>query len=122
MRHTKDERGKTWWDLFPIEEGQVNCSVTYPKEIRAFHKHLNKEDHIFVANGEFLIVTNENDKWYRYFLSQGDSAVIERGTWHGFQNIGNEPAIMLYWETEKSEPNCKDDLKMDKEEYKGWVK
>jgi dTDP-4-dehydrorhamnose 3,5-epimerase-like enzyme len=122
MRHTKDERGKTWWDLFQIDEGQINCSITYPKEIRAFHKHLKKDDNIFIVKGEYLVVVNIDNKWERHFLSQGEDMFIKRGVWHGFQNIGKEDGIMLYWETEPSEPNCTDDLKMYKTEYKEWVK
>lgn len=122
MRHTKDERGKTWWDLFDIKKGQINCSITYPTEIRAFHRHENKDDNIFIAKGEYLIVTGSEGFWERHYLSQGDSMIILRGTWHGFQNLSGEDGIMLYWETEQSEPNCKDDLKMDKSEYKEWKK
>ena len=127
IRHIKDLRGKSWWDIYPMLPGQVNISITRPKEVRAFHKHLTKENNIFIAKGEYMVVLLDKDmpratlRAKQVFLSQGDFLCIEPDQWYGFQNIGLEDSIMVYYETKKSGPTMEDDLSLAKEEYRGWL-
>lgn len=128
MRVTRDERGFSWWDCLPgIRPGQVNVSVTYPKQIRGFHLHREKEDNILVLEGQFLLVLGKelDDKtieWERKFMGPGDSYTIPRNIWHGYQCVSPTPAKMVYYETEKSGPNCNDDYDLGLNHYDGWIK
>ena len=125
MRHTKDERGHTYWQALPVEQGQVNISTTYPGQIRAFHLHRLKEDHVFVVQGQFLLVLGSDDPnepaWTREHLGPGDSLAIPRNVWHGYQCVSPEPAVLVYWETERSGPTSTDDHARPADDYDGWV-
>lgn len=126
MRHTKDSRGFTYWDALPVEVGQVNVSTTFPQQIRAFHLHKSKEDHIFVLSGQFMVVIGEGEesttKWqHPKYLGVGDSLTIPRGLWHGYQCVSPDSATMVYYETEKSGPDADDDHYRPASDFEGWV-
>jgi mannose-6-phosphate isomerase-like protein (cupin superfamily) len=56
------------------------------------HKHL-KNDEIFFfhkGNGSFILVEQE------FIVSEGSTAFVPRGTWHGLKNTGNELLIFTF--------------------------
>jgi dTDP-4-dehydrorhamnose 3,5-epimerase-like enzyme len=126
MRVTRDERGYSWWDcIYGIKPGQINVSVTFPKKIRGFHLHKEKEDNITVLEGQFLLVLGTEEggaiTWERRFMGPGDAYTIPRNIWHGYQCVSPTPAKMMYYETEKSGPSCKDDYDLAFSNYDGWI-
>lgn len=128
MRHTVDERGESYWDLFPDLTGQVNVSVTNPGQKRGFHLHHTKNDHWNVISGKIKVVLAHYDHdlggselvFREHILGPGDSILIPAGTSHAFQTIGKEPSVMVYYETLKSGVDRSDTETMSLDSYKGW--
>ena len=120
MRTNKDTRGKCWYDIFPLEKGQVDAQFNYPGTIRAFHMHKNKEETWFIAEGEFKIVlSNPTEILY---LSQGESVFISTNRWHGYQVLGEIPGIMIEYTTVKHIEDPEDDYKKPYNEFDNWEK
>jgi len=92
---TKDYRGKSWYDIFPLSEGQINFTHNYKGTIRAFHRHQKQTDYWFCAYGEARVII-EGESTY---LSQGDLIVIPPNKWHGLEALTDFG--LLYWTTEK---------------------
>ena len=123
MNLFKDDRGKSWFDVFPELNinGQVNYNISYPGTIKAFHRHKNQTDYFFCLDGNMRIClfTEEHGIDINY-LSQGDLLKVDPGIWHGFQVLGNEPCKMLYYVTNKYDPSEPDEERADWDEFFSW--
>jgi dTDP-4-dehydrorhamnose 3,5-epimerase len=105
-----DERGffteiirKDWSDLLQENElAQANLSISYPKVIRAWHRHLRGQiDYFIVLKGTLKIcIYDEETKELIEIISTGEIPRIVRVPgkyWHGFKVVGNQPAWLLYF-------------------------
>jgi dTDP-4-dehydrorhamnose 3,5-epimerase len=112
IKRLPDERGffaeimrKDWKDLFGNDTiAQANLSQTFPGIIRAWHKHVKGQTDYFIAlKGTIKICAydEETEELNEIILSgQNLQAVrIPGHYWHGFKNIGNKPALLLYFTT-----------------------
>jgi dTDP-4-dehydrorhamnose 3,5-epimerase len=107
-----DERGfftevmrKDWKDLFEEDTiAQSNLSYTYPNTIRAWHKHLRRQnDYFLILQGMVKICAfDDNTLEANEIISSGLNLQVVRMPghyWHGFKALGNEPALLLYFTT-----------------------
>jgi len=122
-----DERGfftevmrKDWKELFAEDTiVQANLSLTYPRVIRAWHRHLRGQTDYFLAlKGSVKICafdekTQELDEIILSALNL-QIARVPGHYWHGFKVLGNEPAMLLYFTTNLYEPTNPD------EERRSW--
>lgn len=124
----KDARGIGNYDIFPqMKEGQINISTTYPGVIRAFHRHRYQEDNWYIVSGQFEVVlaiesnllTIEDEVKVKY-LGPGESINIPRLVWHGFRILGNEPGTLLYWVTNKFDPDNLDEERTIWNRFYDW--
>jgi len=128
MRTTKDNRGMSFWDLFPDLTGQVNVSITNPGERRGFHCHKTKNDHWNLVKGKIKVVLAYDDYdlggsqrvFKEITLNEGDDIVIPAGHYHAFQTISDEPSVLVYYETLKSGVEREDTSTIDLDTYGGW--
>ncbi|MCW4018265.1 MAG: dTDP-4-dehydrorhamnose 3,5-epimerase family protein [Candidatus Bathyarchaeota archaeon] len=127
LKRIYDERGsfaevfrKDWSDLLGNDvAAQANLSVTYPGNIRAWHRHLRGQTDYFLAvKGTIKIcifddVTGELDE----IISSGQNLQLVRVPghfWHGFKAIGDEQAMLIYFTTNLYDPKDPD------EERRAW--
>jgi dTDP-4-dehydrorhamnose 3,5-epimerase len=120
MRTNKDTRGKCWYDVLPIKEGQVDIACNYPGTVRAFHYHYKKREIMMVLQGEFKFVVTKSGKKIVQYLSPGESIEIEPGCWHGYQVIGGKPGIILEWADEKHDVEKPDDDREVWNKFDDW--
>lgn len=110
LKRFPDERGffteilrKDWKDIIGDETiAQANLSITYPKVIRAWHKHERGQiDYFVVTKGALKIcayddVTQELDE----IISTGENLQVVKipgHYWHGFKVVGNKIAMLVYF-------------------------
>lgn len=120
MRIFKDTRGKSWFDLVPEMAGQIDITYNYPGTIRGFHCHEYKTEIFFAVTGEFkLVLTNPDEIVY---MSQGDALKIAPNRWHGYQVLGDKPAIMFEWSSLKFNLDKPDDKRKPYDAFDKWQK
>jgi len=120
VRTSKDTRGRSWFDLVPEMDFQVDSTVSYPGTIRAFHYHVHKTEWMFVAKGHYKFVL-DNPLEVRY-LSEGEVITIIPGRWHGYQNIGTEEGIVIEVANKKHSLENPDDQRMPYDKFDTWEK
>lgn len=120
MRTFKDTRGKSWYDIIPDMNGQLDVTINYPGTIRAFHWHAEKIEWMFVASGEVKFVLT--DPHEEIFASQGDMVKIEPGRWHGYQALGEKEAIVIEVADKKHDLVAPDDERKPYNEFNTWEK
>lgn len=128
----KDARGRGHFDVFPgIKEGQINVSTTYPGVIRAFHRHWFQEDNWYIVSGQFeVVLATESTQIYEnnqpvravkaYYLGPGESINIQRLVWHGYRILGTEPGTLLYYVTNKFDPDKPDEERAPWDRFYQW--
>jgi len=103
---------------------QVNLSVSYPRVIRAWHRHSSGQvDYICVVKGA-LKVCAYDDRESSKTRGQLDEIILNSEKtqivripgfyWHGTKCIGNEPSMVLYFVTKLY------DYKNPDEERRPW--
>lgn len=126
MRAFKDDRGRSYNDLFSGKEQDINCSVLYPNAIKAWHMHERQTDFWACAKGHLKasVVSGTPEKYVRkdHYLSEGDTLIIPAGLWHGVHNISEQESILLYQITPKYDPENPDELRVDWKEFGAWKK
>lgn len=120
MRIFKDTRGKSWFDIVPEMDWQVDVTVSYPGTVRAFHHHYGKTEWMFVVVGEFKFVLTDPDE--TVFLSQGEVVRIDPERWHGYQALGDQPGIMMEISTAKHDLANPDDQRKPWDTFDDWEK
>jgi len=127
IKRFPDERGffseimrKDWKDLFGEDTvAQANFSYTYPKAIRAWHRHLRGQvDYFLVVKGMIKICAfnDETSELNEVISSSMDLQVVRvpGHYWHGFKALGTEPAMLVYFTTNLYNPTDPD------EERRAW--
>jgi dTDP-4-dehydrorhamnose 3,5-epimerase len=127
-----DERGyfaellrQDWRDLLGEDKVvQLNLSYSYPKIVRAWHRHLlGQVDYFICIEGAIKVCAyddREGSKTYRELdeivLSEERLRVarIPGVLWHGYQSIGVKPIKLVYG------VNCLYDSKNPDEERRPW--
>jgi dTDP-4-dehydrorhamnose 3,5-epimerase len=112
IKRFHDERGffaelmrNDWIDLFGEDQiMQANLSSTYPGVIRAWHRHLRgQNDYFLVLKGAVkIVVYNDETKELDEIVSSNlefQAVRVPGHFWHGFKNVGNKPAMLLYFTT-----------------------
>lgn len=118
MRTNIDTRGKGFYDIFPIQQGQTNVSFSYPGTIRAFHRHQKLHEYFFCAGGVLRLVLT--DPLTIIYMERGDMVKIDPGRWHGFQVVGTEVGIMIEYQTEKYDAKSPDDEREAWDKFYKW--
>jgi len=120
----KDARGRGKYNVFPdVPDGQINVSYSYPGTIRAFHRHRNQFDNWFVVKGnlEVALYYPVQEKLELISLGEGDSVLeIPPFVWHGFKVLGNEEAILLYYVTNRYNPDNPDEERAEWNAFYDW--
>ena len=137
MKFHEDDRRQSIIDLFPMDHGQVNVSYIPPNgAICGLHAH-EYIDFFFLIKGFLKIgiihpkfwgrslpeisekISIYPAKWKDYYeriefvyLSDRNTRLLKlpHRSYHGYKNIGNKEAILLYWLDKKWTPN--DDFKL----------
>ena len=120
MRVFRDTRGKSWFDIVPEMDWQVDITTNYPGTVRGFHHHFHKIEWMFVVLGEFKFVLTNPDEIV--FLSQGDCLKIDPERWHGYQALGEQFGIMMEISTAKHDLENPDDQRMPWNAFNNWEK
>jgi dTDP-4-dehydrorhamnose 3,5-epimerase len=81
---------------------QGNLSVSYPGMIRAWHRHaLGQVDYFLVLKGSIKICAYDDaTRELNQIISSGERLQIVRIPgfyWHGFKNIGDKTAMVIYF-------------------------
>jgi dTDP-4-dehydrorhamnose 3,5-epimerase len=110
LKKNVDERGffveifrNDWKELIQEDEiVQANLSASYPGMIRAWHKHHRGQvDYFNVLQGALKICAYDDTKQeINEIISSEDRPQIVRMPgryWHGFKNIGDKKAIVIYF-------------------------
>jgi dTDP-4-dehydrorhamnose 3,5-epimerase len=93
--------------------GQTSITRTYPGVIKAFHWHKNQDDVWYVAEGMVRIVLYDirpDSPTYRQtqviYAGEDNPVVIliPVGVAHGYQVLGNKPAVLFYHVTHSYNP------------------
>ena len=56
------------------------------------HKHLNNDELFFFHKGNGTFILDEQE----FAVSEGSSAFVPRGVWHGLKNTGNELLVFTF--------------------------
>jgi dTDP-4-dehydrorhamnose 3,5-epimerase len=132
MNVHSDYRADRYLDVFLLDKGQINISIIYPGTIVAFHRHKKQIDHWLVVQGTLEVITvTEDKKNYNdinidnYILKDGvyregfntciGPLMIASKVWHGYRCLGNEPAILIYYVTEKYDSSNPDEERITPE-------
>jgi dTDP-4-dehydrorhamnose 3,5-epimerase len=93
--------------------GQTSVTKTYPGVIKAFHWHKNQDDVWYVADGMVRAVLCDirpHSPTYRQtqvvYAGEDNPVVIliPAGVAHGYQVLGNRPAVLFYHVTHSYDP------------------
>lgn len=111
MRKHEDARRTAFCDLFNTP-GDVNLFVVNPGQRTCWHRHQRQTDQFRVLRGTVRFGMFEEFKPHQYHvLAKPDWMVtIPPGTWHGYENIGDEPAYLLMYLDQKFDPTDEERL------------
>lgn len=111
VRTHRDERRTAYCDLFDTP-GDVNLFVVNPGQRTCWHRHARQTDQFRVISGSIRFGMFEEFKPHQYHvLSKPDWMVtVPPGTWHGYENIGHEPAYLLMYLSQKYDPTDEERL------------
>jgi mannose-6-phosphate isomerase-like protein (cupin superfamily) len=79
---------------FSIMQGEVR-----PRELLAFHTHVNEDQHMYIIEGELHFEVGGNDG-IRFTAGAGDHVLKPRGSSHGFWNLGDTTVRYVETSTE----------------------
>ena len=122
-RRYDDDRGRRYCDIYGTVTGDLNITHAYPGIITAWHAHERQYDEWFVIKGALKVGLAKRGSDGRYTarfvsLSEYDGKVlrIPPGVLHGWRNMTQEPAILMYHISEKYDPANPDEQRYTVEE------
>jgi len=98
--------------------GQLSATKTYPGVIKAFHWHRRQDDVWYVSSGNLRAVLHDLradsptvGESQQVFMGDDNpvSLFIPAGVAHGYQVLGNTPAMVIYCTTQCYEPKFPDE-------------
>ena len=101
--------------------GQMSASRSYPGVIKAFHWHRKQDDLWYVASGNVRVVLHDlregsPTRGETQVLYAGDdnplAVLIPPGVAHGYQVLGNTPALLVYATSEPYDPAAPDEERL----------
>lgn len=129
LRVNADERGhlveifREDWEFYEPDPAMSYYSMTYPGVVRAWHRHERGQvDHFVCPTGRIKIgVYDEregsptNDEANTFVVGEhAQKAVrIPGDCWHGFQAIGDEPAVLINFPTKLYDYDDPDEQRRD---------
>lgn len=114
-RRHADDRGRRYGDVFQTEHGDINITWAYPGVITAWHAHTAQDDNWFVLAGSLKVglATRSASGFVCRFVHQSDfeqmSLQIPAGVLHGWRNFTQDEAILMYYITNKYDPEHPDE-------------
>ncbi len=116
MRTFKDTRGRSYYDIVPEIDGQVDITHNYSGTIRGFHYHDKKREWMFAVTGNFkFVLTNPKEVVY---VSGGEVIEIAPKRWHAYQALTS--GIMMEYADIKFNVEKPDDLKKPYDTFDKW--
>ena len=122
LKRIPDERGnfteiyrKDWEDLYKNDTPvQSNLSVTFPGIIRAWHRHNRGQNDYFIClkgTIKIAIYDDQTSELNEIISSETNLQTVRvpGHYWHGFKNVGNEQAMLLYFTTNLYDPTDPDE-------------
>jgi dTDP-4-dehydrorhamnose 3,5-epimerase len=97
----------------------VNLFIVQPGQRTCWHRHERQTDQFRVIKGKirFGLIKNGMHSYYTYANQPGWKMTVEPGVWHGYENVGTEPAYLLMYLDQKYDPS--DEERMT-EEFCPW--
>jgi dTDP-4-dehydrorhamnose 3,5-epimerase-like enzyme len=107
VRTHTDERRAALCNLFPELPGDLNVFYVQPGQRTAWHRHQRQTDHFRVLSGtiRFGRFKDPSMVWYYTFDSPNSDLYVRPGWWHGYENIGETPAVLLMYLDQKYDPS-----------------
>lgn len=115
IRPHADDRGWSYMNLMQgvLDGGQINVSVQHPGVVKAWHRHERQTDFWLVLGGHLKVGVWRADDNACWQAVVGDRrpgiVVIPPPLWHGAATVGAEPATLLYYVTERFDPEHPDE-------------
>ena len=91
---------------------QVNYSILYPGIVKAWHRHKHQDDYFCVVKGMAQVgVYSDEHGAEKFFVGEHNPGVvkIKAGEWHGLTAVGPDPVGLLYFVTNKYDPENPDE-------------
>lgn len=118
MRIHTDARRDAFCDLFNTP-GDVNLFIVQPGQRTCWHRHGKQTDQFRVLRGSVRIQCFNG--WMRSddtLSSPEQLVVVPPDWWHGYENVGSEPAYLLMYLDQKYDPTDEERLS---EEEMPWL-
>jgi len=111
-----------WKDIVKDEIKQVYYSTTVPGSINAWHRHLRGQvDYMVVISGKVeVLIREESGKIHKILVNGGEPKLIRipGHYWHGWRNVGKNPAFVVYFLSELYDYENPDEERMP---YEGGI-
>lgn len=120
MKISADDRRTAWLEVFKGSNMPGDLTVTWvePGAILAWHRHEFQEDWMLVLSGSLKVGAWQGtiervfaQTWETMTPKRPQPLVIPAGWWHGYENIGHEPCLLLTYVTQPY--NKDDEFRMD---------
>jgi dTDP-4-dehydrorhamnose 3,5-epimerase len=114
LKRIADERGwltevmRSDWEISE-KFAQVYVTAANPKVVKAWHMHKNQTDHLACVKGEAKLVlcdgrsdSKTKGKIAEFMMGEKNPLIVKvpPGVWHGFEALGEEPALVVNIPTE----------------------
>lgn len=94
---------KTWGTVRTVHEDvpghfEFRKIVVNPKSQTSLHRHLQRREYWYVANGGGTVETSADPKLYKetHTISKGQEIVINQGKWHRIVNNSDTQKLIIY--------------------------
>jgi len=101
--------------------GQTSITKTYPGVIKAFHYHKKQDDLWYIADGMVRVVLHDirpssptHGSTQVVYAGEDNPVLIliPVGVAHGYQVLGNKPALLFYHVTRSYDPDDPDEERL----------
>jgi len=109
-----DERRTAYCDLFDTP-GDVNLFIVNPGQRTCWHRHQKQTDEFIVIRGKvrFGFYIDGLPPSYGVLDNPEESYYAFPNVWHGYENIGDEPAYLLMYLSRPYDPTDEERMSED---------